>query len=223
MISFLSFEGKIRPAPYALWSIAAFFSQHLLILVLLHSRSLPTSWQFYILPLRSLAALARSSEATLILALAYGLLVAWVLAALAFRRAADAKVSEWIAAAAIVPVVQIPAILFLYASPSRTSVRPPPLPDDFDSGKIQWVPAAQGMIAGAALTLLSVAVGALIFGVYGYGMFVVSPFFIGAVAAYFANRTKELGAVTTVQIALGATLLGGLSLVELHWKLFFAL
>jgi uncharacterized membrane protein YhaH (DUF805 family) len=108
MISFLSFEGKIRPAPYALWSIAAFFSQHLLILVLLHFRSLPTSWQFYILPLRSLAALARSSEATLILALAYGLLVAWVL-----RRAADAKVSEWIAAAAIVPVVQIPAILFL--------------------------------------------------------------------------------------------------------------
>ncbi len=69
------------------------------------------------------------------------------------------------------------------------------------------------MIAGAALTLLSVAVGALIFGVYGYGMFVVSPFFIGAVAAYFAHRTKELGAVTTVQIALGANLLGGLSLV----------
>jgi hypothetical protein len=91
-------RGKIRPAPYALWSIAAFFSQHLLILVLLQSRSLPTSWQFYILPLRSLAALARSSEATLILALAYGLLVAWVLAALAFRRAADANVSEWIAA-----------------------------------------------------------------------------------------------------------------------------
>lgn len=173
----------------------------------------PNELAVYILPLRSLAALARSSEATLILALAYGLLVAWVLAALAFRRAADAKVSEWIAAAAIVPVVQIPAILFLYASPSRTSVRPPPLPDDFDSGKIQWVPAAQGMIAGAALTLLSVAVGALILGVYGYGMFVVSPFFIGAVAAYFANRTKELGAVTTVQIALGATLLGGLSLV----------
>ena len=124
----------------------------------------------------------------LILALAYGLLVAWVLAALAFRRAADANVSEWIAAAAIVPVVQIPAILFLCASPSRTSVRPPPLPGDFDGGKVQWVAAAQGVIAGGALTLLSVAVGALIFGVYGYGMFVVSPFVIGAVAAYFANR-----------------------------------
>lgn len=213
MISFLSFKGKIRPVPYALWSITCFFSQHLLILVLLQSRSLPTSWQFYILPLRSLAALVRSSEATLILALAYGLLVAWVLAALAFRRAADANVSEWIAAAAIVPVVQIPAILFLCASPSRASVRPPPLPGDFDSGIVQWVPAAQGVIAGIALTLLSVAVGALIFGVYGYGMFVVSPFVIGAVAAYFANRKRDVGAPATARIALGATLLGGVSLV----------
>jgi len=213
MISLLSFEGKIRPVPYALWSIAAFFSQHLAILILIDAHALSTHWLFYVLPLRSLAALVRSSEATLILALAYGLLVAWVLAALAFRRAADANVSEWIAAAAIVPVVQIPAILFLCASPSRTSVRPPPLPGDFDSGKVQWVPAAQGVIAGVALTLLSVAVGALIFGVYGYGMFVVSPFVIGAVAAYFANRKLDVGVPATSRIALGATLLGGLSLV----------
>lgn len=140
MISFLSFEGKIRSAPFALWSIAAFFSQHLLVMVLLQSRSLPTSWQFYVLPLRSLAALVRSSEATLILALAYGLLVAWVLAALAFRRAADANVSEWIAAAAIVPVVQIPAILFLCASPSRTSVRPRLFPTISTAGRSDGFP-----------------------------------------------------------------------------------
>jgi len=68
-------------------------------------------------------------------------------------------------------------------------------------------------IAGVALTLLSVAVGALIFGVYGYGMFVVSPFVIGAVAAYFANRKRGVGAPATARIALGATLLGGVSLV----------
>jgi len=42
-------------------------------------------------------------------------IVGRVLAALAFRRAADANVSEWIAAATIVPVVQIPAILFCVA------------------------------------------------------------------------------------------------------------
>lgn len=69
------------------------------------------------------------------------------------------------------------------------------------------------MIAGVALTLLSVAVGALVFGVYGYGMFVVSPFVIGAVAAYFANRKQDVGQPATTRIALGATLLGGVSLV----------
>jgi uncharacterized membrane protein YhaH (DUF805 family) len=213
MISLLSFDGKIRPLRYALWSVAAFFSQHLVILILLHAHALPTSWQFYVLPLRSLATIVRSSEPMLILALAYGLLVAWVLAALAFRRAADANVSEWIAAAAIVPVIQIPAILLLCVAPSRISGQPAPLAGDSNNENVRWVPAAQGMIAGIALTLFSVAVSALVFRVYGYGLFVVSPFIIGAVAAYFANRKNDVGAPTTARIALGATLLGGLSLV----------
>jgi len=49
-------------------------------------------------------------------------------------------------------------------------------------------------------------------------MFVVSPFVIGAVAAYFANRKLDVGAPATSRIALGATLLGGLALVVTRWK-----
>ena len=94
---------------------------------------------------------------------------------------------------------------FLCGSPPRDSVRPPPLPDDFDSGKVRWVPAAQGMIAGVALTLLSVTISALFFGVYGYGLSIVSPFIIGAIAAYFANRKQDVGPSATTRIALGAT------------------
>jgi hypothetical protein len=51
----------------------------------------------------------------------------------------------------------------------------------------------QGSIAGLGLTLASVAVGALIFGAYGYGMFVVSPFVVGAATAYFGNRKQDIG------------------------------
>ena len=75
------------------------------------------------------------------------------------------------------------------------------------------MPAAQGMIAGVALTLLSVTISALFFGVYGYGLSIVSPFIIGAIAAYFANRKQDVGPSATTRIALGATLLGGVSLV----------
>jgi uncharacterized membrane protein YhaH (DUF805 family) len=210
MMGLLSYDGRIRRFQYALLSVAVFFSQHLVAVLVFHVQRPPTNWSFYVWPLRSLVTLARPSDAMLISALVFGLLVAWVVSALAFRRAADANVSEWIAAAAIVPVVQIPAILFLCVAPSRIAQQSAPL---VDKENVRWVSAAQGVIAGIALTLFSVAVSALVFRVYGYGLFVVSPFIIGAVAAYLANRNNDVGAPATARIALGATLLGGLSLL----------
>ena len=70
------------------------------------------------MPLRYLT-IPHPTDAVLILALAYLLIVAWVLAALAFRRAADANVSEWIATLAMVPGVQIPVMAWLCVAPSR--------------------------------------------------------------------------------------------------------
>ena len=52
--------------------------------------------------LRTLMAPTWLTDLMLMSALTWGLLVPWVLAALAARRAADADVSEWIAAVAIV-------------------------------------------------------------------------------------------------------------------------
>ena len=50
----------------------------------------------------------------------------WALAALSFRRAANAGVSGWIAAAAIAPAIQVPVIVFLCVVPPRTSAAAPP-------------------------------------------------------------------------------------------------
>jgi hypothetical protein len=61
--------------------------------------------------------------------------------------------------------------------------------------------------------LVFVAVGALVFGAYGFGMFVASPFVIGAVTAYIANRTRDLGGPRTVQVVLMATIVGGIALL----------
>jgi uncharacterized membrane protein YhaH (DUF805 family) len=213
MTSLLSFDGNIQRMPYAFWSTAAFFSQHLVAVLVFDIRHLPTDWSFYLLPLRSMVTLSRPSDPALILALAFGLLLAWLMSALAFRRAADANVSEWIAGVAIVPVLQIPAILFLSAVPSHAPRPDAPAADDADERKRRWLPAAQGVIAGIALTLFSVAVSALVFGVYGYGLFIVSPFIIGAVAAYLANRKSDIGPKASARIAFSAALLGGLGLV----------
>jgi hypothetical protein len=69
------------------------------------------------------------------------------------------------------------------------------------------------MLAGAGLTVFTVAVGALIFGTYGYGMFVVGPFLIGATTAFLANRRGDIGGANNAGLVLCATALGGMALV----------
>jgi uncharacterized membrane protein YhaH (DUF805 family) len=210
-----SFKGQIRPFPYALASAAIFFSQHLVALLALKAQGTAPNldWLFYVMPLRVLVTRVQLSDAVLIAAFAYGLIVAWSLAVLAFRRAANANISEWVAAAAIVPVIQIPVIVSLCVLPPRVAVAGPAVTDDAGATPVGWAPAAQGVIAGTGLTLCAVAVSTLGFGVYGYGLFIVSPFVIGAITAYFANRKHDAGAAQTARLVAGAAMLGGLALV----------
>ena len=213
-----SFKGKIRPLPYALLCLALFVSQHLLVAGVLRAFGQPLEpdpW-FLVMPLRSLSLRAivildRSAGFIEILVLVYFLIVAWALSSLAFRRAADAGVSEWIAAYAFVPVIQIPVILFLSVIPSRRQAQL--APEEVVPARPTWVPAAQGVIAGIGLTLFAVAVGALVFRTYGFGMFVISPFVVGATTGYFANRHGEIDASRSVHLVLCATALGGIALI----------
>jgi uncharacterized membrane protein YhaH (DUF805 family) len=202
--------------PYALWSLGAFFSQHLVILAAAGAwhQPLKRDWWFYLAPLRSIADAGTAPGAMLILALAYLLIVAWILAVLAFRRAADADISGWIAACAIAPVVQIVVILLLCIVPSRTPAERGPAVAEVGTPDEPWWPAAaMGVIAGLGLTLAAVATGALLFGTYGFGMFVISPFIIGAATAYAANRKTDIGGSGTALLVTGAAALGGIALV----------
>ena len=220
-----SFSGRMRPFPYALWSAGVFFSQHLMAALVLGMQGRPLTalarpwwfysqdWWFYAMPFPSLARQATASGTMPLLfsALACIVIVGWALTALAFQRAADADISAWIAAFAFAPVVQIPVMLGLCLFPSRSARRPASHPMDVAAD--DWAAAAQGVMAGIALTLFAVAVGALVFGSYGYGMFMVSPFIIGATTAYLANRRRDQGLSRTTQLVLIAIMLGGIALV----------
>ena len=167
------------------------------------------------MPLRALVTLDRLPEFVLILALAGLLIAAWALAALAFRRAADAGVTEWIAPAAyaIVPVIQIWVILLLCVLPSRAAPDRPPATDLFGAPEQAWAAVAQGALAGMGLTLFAVAISALLFRVYGFGLFVLAPLLIGAAAGYFANRRGDIGGSSTATVVVWATALGGIALI----------
>src|SRR5262249_28723364 len=151
-----------------MYSVAFFASQHLIVFLLLAGegrRPVADAW-FCVVPLRSLVTQGSANDFVVLLAFAYTFLIAWALAALAFRRAADASINEWIAACAIVPGIQIAAILALAVLPTR------PVAAAAQSGspsRLPWVRAAQGLLAGVAATLAAVAVGTLVFHVYGYG------------------------------------------------------
>jgi hypothetical protein len=217
----------MRPLPYASWSAGVFFSQHLAAALLVGMQGRPAAsparwyglfyaqdWWFYVMPLPSLARQTAASGTILIAALAWMVVASWALTALAFRRAADAGISAWIAAWALAPVVQIPVMLALCLFPSGPARHhPAPGPEDIGAG--EWAAAAQGVLAGIGLTVSAVAVGALVFGSYGYAMFVASPFIIGATTAYLANRRRGLGGAQTVQLILLSLMLGGVALIVL--------
>jgi uncharacterized membrane protein YhaH (DUF805 family) len=223
MKSPFAFAGRIGRLPYALWSLGVFFSQHLAVLAVSRTpgRPLEADWGFYLMPLRSLVTLERPSNLLLIAALAYLLIATWALAALAFRRAADTDIGEGVAVFAIAPILQIPAILFLCFVPSRPVQEHPTVAGqdrgapsgDIGAPDHAWAAGAQGVVAGMALTLIAVAMGALVFGVYGFGLFVVSPFVIGAATGYLANRKTDLGGARTTLLVISATALGSVALV----------
>jgi hypothetical protein len=177
----------------------------------LNGRTPPFDWWFWLVPLRELVLLETLTSVTALAAIAMTILVACALGALAFRRAADANLVAWIGMAAIVPVLQIPIILLLCAMPSREA---PTLPDIGRAPvSLDWMPSVQGLAAGTVITVFAVAVGALVFGTYGFGMFVLTPFLIGAATAYFGNRRGDIGWRRTAALVVAATALGSLALI----------
>lgn len=209
----LSFEGEIGRLPYAVAATTLFLSQHLAVIALFAVRheTLVRGWRFFLLPLRSIADLNHAPPFVFALAIVFSFLIAWGLEILSFRRAANAGQSGWIAATAFVPAFQIIVIAYLSAIPphgTSTTAR-----IEGSRQPLDWRIAVQGMLGGAGVTLFTVVVGALIFGAYGYGMFVVGPLMIGAVTAYVANRKNDIGEARTFGLVVCAAGLGAIALI----------
>jgi uncharacterized membrane protein YhaH (DUF805 family) len=210
----LSFRGRLRRLPYIGGALLILALQYALVAIAFAAmmQPMPLDWRFLLIPSRSLATLDGFSGPLTLAAYALLLAASWVMASLSFRRAADAGVSGWLAAATIAPVVQLPVILLLWLLPSRAAEDVPP---ERAASTVPSRAAIYGVLSGVALTVLAVATGALLFGTYGYGMFVVSPFLIGAITAYFANRDVPIGMARTSRYVGMALALGGIALVAM--------
>ncbi len=213
MITPFTFKGRIRRTPYAAWSVAIFLSQYLIPLAAGNLRKLDV-WS-YVIPHRALYAVGANADLMQTLGAAYLLIVAWALAALAFRRANDANVGGWIAAFAIAPVIQVLAILVLCVAPSVTEREPPAAAAHAETSEpiSIWTSAVVGGLAGVGLTLVAVALGTLAFGTYGYSLFLLTPFVVGTISGYIANYRGDVGGRQTAWAVVIAVGLGSLTLV----------
>jgi hypothetical protein len=71
MFRLFSFSGRTRPRPYVLSSLAVFFGQHLITILVLAAEGVSLGaatkdWQFYVMPLQTLAKHSGASALTLV-------------------------------------------------------------------------------------------------------------------------------------------------------------
>lgn len=223
MINPFSFHGPIGRLTYMVWAFPVFALQYAL-------GWFGAAWLgisvrqyeiFYYLPLRPMISnqvvppydTRMVSLAATVMAFIFILLTCWALAALTYRRAQDSDAGGWTAAAAVTPMLQFPIIFVMSIWPPRTPHTEVLLEADRHRLMSGWSGALQGMIAGIALTLAAVATSALVFGTYGYGIFLASPFVIGFVVAYIANRKADLTDAETAKIVRRAGFFSCLALL----------
>ena len=188
-------------------------SVNALVLLTYRSTARPLSLDatFWLLPLRRLAMHGGHFAQTPSLAIfAFSLAVAGALATLSYRRASQAGQGFHFAALVVVPVVQIVAVVVLALLPARPQSAGSPR----DIGR-NVAAILQGLLAGVAIIVAAVFVSASLLGNYGWGLFVLTPFLVGVITAYLANRRTALTGKHTLHLVIGATALGCLALVAL--------
>jgi uncharacterized membrane protein YhaH (DUF805 family) len=207
LLRFISFEGRLGRGPYLLAAAPAFFAQHLIVILLLHGagQAVPPGPLFWVAP-ASFAQMAAQNTPVALLAAMLGLIAT---AALAFARAAAAEISGWTGALAMLPGLQIMMLILLAIPPSR------PRADVAARSTESWQisTAALGVLSGAGVCVAAVSLSTLAFGVYGYGLFVVSPLIVGAVAGYMANRRQALSGTQTLLVVTLALAMGAAALI----------
>lgn len=200
---------------YAFVAVALILSQHAMVFLAFHALGVPLGLDdyFWLFPIRQLAMLPHVSPFVAIGGFAFCLGISGALALLSLRRAARLGRGGGLALGAMIPTLQILAVLILALLwPHR---------EEADLQRVgEAVPAppyqlAIGIFAGAALVVVAVAVSAATMGAYGWGLFVATPFLVGLITGFLANRGHVRSMGDTIGAVAAAGTLGTLALLML--------
>jgi uncharacterized membrane protein YhaH (DUF805 family) len=127
---------------------------------------------------------------------------------LTLKRLRDAGLPLWLVALFFVPFVNL--IFF-----ATLSIVPPSPEGDRLYVKTRWLPQSDsGVMAAGVIAFVVCAIGGSLAaakgsGVYGFSLFVGTPFFAGMSCAVFLNARKDQGMVKTMAIACASLLISG--------------
>jgi hypothetical protein len=209
-----SLAGRLGRRAYAATFLGAFLSQHVVVLLVLATWGevpiLP--WWFWFSPLRALVLAPQASEYGLLGGLVMAGGVAWILVAASVRRARDSDFSLSLAALAMAPGLQLIVFVWLTAMPASPRANAAPRTVGVDMPAI-----GLGIAVGAGSCLVAIVANALWLGIYGWSLFLASPFLIGLATAAIANHRRDVGVgsslwAVTIAMALGGFLMGAFAL-----------
>lgn len=210
MTSLFSFRGRLSRRAFVAAALSVFLCQHLAVFAALAAMGEPFSpqWWFWFTPLRALVQSCASPPWVPLSAMAALLVVNAALAALAMRRARDAGLGEGAAALVIAPGLQIVVLIVLCLRPTAAE----PAPDVSPPPRLRNG-VLIGLVVGALLSVAAVAANTLWLGVYGWSLFLASPFLIGLVTAYLSNADTDIGMRRTLAIVAGALFIGAVGIM----------
>ena len=209
LVALFAFEGRMDRAPFLLSAMTAIGAQYAAAYFILHGANRPLFW---VSPFGQFIGATPAPPLSLAAAMFAALFAGWTLAALSFARARAAGVSGWTSALAALPVVQVLLVVAL-AVPRSQPPAPTSADQDDDNETTRLQEALRGVLAGSGVCIATVALSTLVFGVYGYALFLGSPFVVGAVTAFLANRPRDVGARATLVIVTLAMIRGGVGLI----------
>ncbi len=198
---------------YALAAAALILSQHIMVFLAFHALDMPLAIDgyFWLFPIRQLAMLPDMSPFVAIGGFAFCLGISGALALLSLRRAQRLGRGGGLALGAMIPTLQIFAVVVLALLwPRREEVEPRHAGDPAAPHQL-----AIGIFAGTALIVAAVAVSAVTTGAYGWGLFVATPFLVGLITGFLVNRGGVRSVNETAGAVAAAGVLGTLALLML--------
>jgi hypothetical protein len=212
-------QGTMARAPYIAMSIALVLLQYVVqgVVFAVHYGSASEFWNpWMVLPV-SITRLQiwfqprwKNEQWLLIPVLLVHATLVWLLLAAAIRRARSTGRSLLKASMVIVPFIQLAIIVWLSCAADSDAPRAQARPD-----RVPPHVALKGVAAGVILTLLLVAMSALVFRKYGSLLFLASPFLVGFVTAFIGNRHGDVGPKATTRLVWAACFLGGVGLLAI--------